>query len=577
MTFLSAPRERELVPYQATRRLDATSVLVVAPHPDDEVFGCGGAVAQHVHDGVPVRVIVLTDGAQAGDPATRKEESAAAAKTLGYPCPHFWQQPDRGLRCTPELVERMRAFMQEQHIDLVYAPAPSELHPDHRQAAELVLLAAQALARPIHVALYELSAPLQPNVLLDISPWVGHKHVAMECFPSQNAHQPYPQRVAALNRYRAYTLGPEVEAAEAYCLMDAAMVSRWVRDGVGPGADAPAAPGMPLVSILIRSTDRAELTEALDSVALQTYPNIEIVVIAAVPGHRTLPARCGPHALRLIPTDAARARSVAANVGLQEARGEWVLFLDDDDWLMPGHIARLAEVLRGQPHAQAAYTGVSLVDATGRPMGQAMDMPFDAVRQLAGNMTPIHAVLFRKPAGDLRFDETLDRYEDWDFWMRLARRAPMVHLPGVSAAYRIHTSSGVHSDSGPMGAATQTIYQNWRAHWTPQELGALMSRVWSHPELEVRLNQSDAFVHALQARLAEQAAEIGRQSTTLADQAVALQQSVAHGTHLQIQWDSARAEAHAARAEVHALRHSLSWRITAGLRAVAGWLRKLRA
>ena len=53
--------EQEVIPYTAGR-LEGSPVLVLAPHPDDEVFGCGGALVQAVRNGTPVRVVVLTDG-----------------------------------------------------------------------------------------------------------------------------------------------------------------------------------------------------------------------------------------------------------------------------------------------------------------------------------------------------------------------------------------------------------------------------------------------------------------------------------------------------------------------------------
>jgi LmbE family N-acetylglucosaminyl deacetylase len=51
------------------------SLLVLAPHPDDEVIGCGGLVAQHLRERREVRVVVATDGGAAGDASARQEES----------------------------------------------------------------------------------------------------------------------------------------------------------------------------------------------------------------------------------------------------------------------------------------------------------------------------------------------------------------------------------------------------------------------------------------------------------------------------------------------------------------------
>lgn len=279
---------------------------------------------------------------------------------------------------------------------------------------------------------------------------------------------------------------------------------------------------LPAVSVLIRSTDRPTLRQALDSVAAQTYPNAEVLVIAAKPQHGALPQQCGPYPLRLVPTDAPLPRSRAANKALAEARGELLIFLDDDDWLMPSHLERLARSLHAQPWLSAAYTGVATVDDAGTPLGQAMDVPFDRIRQLAGNYTPIHAVMFRRAllARGLRFDEALDHYEDWDFWLQVAACGPLAHLPGVSAAYRIHTSSGVH-EAQAMHLASRRIYAKWQSLYGAGEIAGLMERVWLALELQPQLDatrqalddtrraveKSQADVRQLQAALEQQRAD----------------------------------------------------------------------
>ncbi len=488
--------ESDLIPYTASLGLPARAVLVLAPHPDDEVFGCGGAIAGHVRAGVPVDVVILTDGARFGDVATRALESRAAAKVLGYGEPDFWGLPDRGLRYSEDLVQRLVDRIAAAGVDLVYAPSPWEVHPDHRQTMMLAMEAVRRAGQPVRLAFYEVGAPLRPNVLLDITTLDDTKEAAMRCFESQLAQQDYLRHIRALNQYRTYTLPREVLAAEAYWVLAANELDQLPPAGlftsVSPGLSAAATaspPAMPLVSILIRSMDRACLAEALDSVALQTYPHIEVVVVAACVDHRPVPTQCGPFALRLLQTDTPLPRSRAANQAMAQAHGDYFLFLDDDDWLMPGHIARLAHVLAHQPHALAVYTGISLVDAEGLALGQTFDLPFDAIRQMAGNLAPIHAVLFSAKVLDqgCRFDEALERFEDWDFWLQLAKLAPMVHLPGVSGAYRIHDSSGVHTATGPAGAATALVYQKWAPDWTPEQISQIMQRVWSHPELEAHL------------------------------------------------------------------------------------------
>lgn len=215
--------EDAIIPHKAVTDIPAASVLVLAPHPDDEVFGCGGAIARHVAAKVPVQVVVATDGAyKKGDMGAadverrraeaRVEECKAAAQVLGYGAPTFWNLPDRALSFGEPLIAKITAAMGA--ADLVYAPSLAETHPDHRI---LAMAAVEAVKRKpgTRLAFYEVGAPLRPNVLLDISSVQAAKQAASACFRSQLETQRYDEQIAALNRYRTYTLVGNVAAAEA--------------------------------------------------------------------------------------------------------------------------------------------------------------------------------------------------------------------------------------------------------------------------------------------------------------------------------------------------------------------------
>ena len=96
--------EADTIPYDAARLL-GERLLVLAPHPDDEVIGCGGLIAKHLREGRAVRVVVATDGAEAdqsvGDRdayrARRESESRRALAILGDADIHFLRFPDRAL------------------------------------------------------------------------------------------------------------------------------------------------------------------------------------------------------------------------------------------------------------------------------------------------------------------------------------------------------------------------------------------------------------------------------------------------------------------------------------------------
>ncbi|MBI5275308.1 MAG: PIG-L family deacetylase [Burkholderiales bacterium] len=216
--------EAHAIPYQASPLpAPAASVLVVAPHPDDEVFGCGGASALYAKAGARVQALLLTDGGLFGVPPpgmgiveARKEEARRAAAVLGCQPPEFGPYADRGLQAGAELAAFIAGYARRFAVDVLLAPSPWEVHPDHRAAAQAAIDAAGQLGEGVVLVQYEVGAPLLPNVLVDITAVWQRKQEAMACFASQLAMQKYDRQVEALNVFRTYTLPQQVEVAEAF-------------------------------------------------------------------------------------------------------------------------------------------------------------------------------------------------------------------------------------------------------------------------------------------------------------------------------------------------------------------------
>jgi len=485
--------EDRFIPYRATQHIEGQKVLVLAPHPDDEVFGCGGAIMRHVAHGAAVLVCIVSDGgaalageARASYVAQRQQESRAASLVLGYGKPQFWDWPDREVQYGEQLIGRIAAAIDEFGADLVYAPSIHEMHPDHRGLAMAALEAVRRAPSNVSLAMYEVGVPQQPNLLLDISDIAQRKQDAMRCFGSQLQSQAYDAQVAALNRFRTYTLPKDVTAAEAYCLYSAEELRRNLLDLYQPEYQrqrklgVPVMPeDLPLVSVLIRSVGRPVLKDALDSVALQTYPNIEVLVIDAKgSGHSALGDWCGRFPLRMIGAGKSLSRSQAANLALANIGGSYAIFLDDDDWFEPDHVAGLVAALQAQPGAKAAYAGVRFTDAPDAEAFEVINHGFDAVRLKHGNFIPIHAVLFDRSVVDAgaRFDERLDVYEDWDFWLQVSGMTPFVHVDRVSAGYRKAGNSGVNpaTQHAAVRYARELIYEKWKQRWSGQDFDTLL-------------------------------------------------------------------------------------------------------
>jgi GT2 family glycosyltransferase/SAM-dependent methyltransferase len=284
-----------------------------------------------------------------------------------------------------------------------------------------------------------------------------------------------------------------------------------------------------LVTVMIRSMRRASLADALDSVEQQTDPQVEVLVVNAAGGHHPVPHLASDRlSLRLANQDGPPlSRPKAANLAIDQSRGAFLLFLDDDDLISPDHIARLRAALQAMPEAVAAYAGVQLLSADGRTVGQ-LDEPFDGTRLWAANYLPMHAVMFRREAcvaAGVRFDEALPVYEDWDFWRQLSMTGPFEHVPGVSATYRLIGNSGLTND--PSESITREGRAAFYRKWLPRMDSDMLDRLATLAELSRgRLAAESELRASLQAQLGTASQTIAGLEQERRDSAALLQATI---------------------------------------------------
>ncbi|MDH3689953.1 MAG: glycosyltransferase [Gammaproteobacteria bacterium] len=527
--------EHLLIPYEAVRHVGEGVALVLAPHPDDEVFGCGGAIMRHVEAGDPVHVIIVSDGGfqgvmngvdETGYVQRRQEESINAGRILGYGTPLFWGLADRDIEYSEKLVRQILSAIDSTGATVVYAPSIFEIHPDHRALGMTAIEAVRRSDKAQQIAMYEVGVPLRPNVLLDITDLIERKQAAMACFASQLDIQEYDQHITALNRYRTYTLPKSVKAAEAYLLTSTEELrgnllrlydSEFKRQKkLGRAVDTR---DIPLVTVIIRSIGRETLSEALDSVALQTYPSIEVVVVNAKgEGHPEIGEWCGRFPSRLCGTGQALGRSRAANTGLDNAHGEYLIFLDDDDLFDPEHLAVLMDA--AGRNRRVVYSGAQCINERGEIYDRVFNETYNPELMLVGNYIPNHTLLFSKELVEIgcRFDESLDFYEDWDFLVQLSRHCDFSHIDRVGARYRVTESSGIGVQPNKLineDYHLARFFNKWKSLWTDEELCELMSRARSYTGMATQLAEKEALLKNRDAQLAEQDAQLAERDTQL--------------------------------------------------------------
>lgn len=221
------------------------NILIFAPHPDDEVLGCGGIIAKHTEYGDDVSVCVVTSPQKPiynNQLAIKNEwphilypEIQKSHELLGIKHTIFLQFPAAALEAVPrhKLNEEIYKVIRTERPEIVYIPHFGDMQKDHALVSEAVMVAVRPRGdQVVHkVYAYEtlsetewniphVSNVFLPNVFVDITDYLKKKKAAMECYGSQLRPFPDPrslEAIDALAKVRGSAAG--VWAAEAFSLI----------------------------------------------------------------------------------------------------------------------------------------------------------------------------------------------------------------------------------------------------------------------------------------------------------------------------------------------------------------------
>jgi glycosyltransferase involved in cell wall biosynthesis len=218
----------------------------------------------------------------------------------------------------------------------------------------------------------------------------------------------------------------------------------------------------------MENTDQVDLVsvimpfveEAVMSVLEQTYPEVELIVVDDGSTDRSPDivkhlVTAYPDKLRLLHQDR-QGPYVARNLGLAHASGEFLAFLDADDWWRKDFLQNMHCALMDNENAVLSYCGwqnIGLKGGRGEPhVPPDYEKEGKAERFLrAASPWPIHAALVRRRAIDETggYQTYLPTCMDYDFWLRIGMAHPIVLVPEVMSFYR-------HHDQG------QIVSRQWR-------------------------------------------------------------------------------------------------------------------
>lgn len=208
----------------------------------------------------------------------------------------------------------------------------------------------------------------------------------------------------------------------------------------------------PVVSVIIPTFNRADLLpQAIDSVMAQTHPALEIIVIddastddtADVMQRYSASAGTSPR-IRYLRNERNAGIAKSRNRAIAESAGPYVAMLDSDDvWLDSTKIAMQVESLERHPHVAVIGTDASVIDRNGRTVGAIRNLGSDrGIRAtlFIKNQFVTSSMLVRRSVLDETggFDEDIPIMEDYELWLRIARRHPVANIRRRMTGYRIH-------------------------------------------------------------------------------------------------------------------------------------------
>ena len=212
----------------------------------------------------------------------------------------------------------------------------------------------------------------------------------------------------------------------------------------------------PKVSVVVPSYNRAEYIAAtITSILSQSFSDLELIFIddGSTDNTEEIVQVYAKDDLRLKYFKQVNSeRAVARSFGMSLAIGDYVCLVDSDDIWYPHKLEKQVEVMEQDPDLVCCYASVNRIDLSGMPVktaarqhqGFSGEIYQDLLkRNFIPSVTPMIRAKYIKMAGDQRTE--FIPYEDWDFWLRLARLGRFQHIREPLGAYRLHPCQSVQN------------------------------------------------------------------------------------------------------------------------------------
>ncbi len=205
-------------------------------------------------------------------------------------------------------------------------------------------------------------------------------------------------------------------------------------------------PGPKRVSVIITTYNHAHyLPQSINSVLQQDYQNKEVIVVDDGSTDNTKEVVSQYSQVKYV-HQSNQGLSAARNTGILYSTGDYLVFLDADDWFLEGAFTQSVAVLEAQPQAAFVYGKHIKLNEKNEVVNihEKQDIAEDHYRYLLRyNFIAMHATVFyrRWVFNNIRYDPSLKACEDYDIYLKITRDHPVVYHNHLVAAYRKHSES----------------------------------------------------------------------------------------------------------------------------------------
>lgn len=191
-------------------------VIVLAPHPDDEILGCFGAIKEHIKENDKIAVIYITDGEKCNPGIShenmrmlRKKETERVLTSLRIKRKYFLSLPDTNVKPTEKSIEKLAQIIVMEKPKVIYSPNMKEAHRDHKNTWRILRACFKKYTdSEFEVRFYEVWTPLDKfNLIINISNIINEKIRLIKYYASQSLTIKYDEAIISLNRYRGIMTG----------------------------------------------------------------------------------------------------------------------------------------------------------------------------------------------------------------------------------------------------------------------------------------------------------------------------------------------------------------------------------